>query len=114
MKVLIDENIPHMTVDELMQKGYDVKDIRGTKEEGIIDQKLWKIAQAEKRLLITTDKSFSQYRRMKHYGVIIILLNKPNRHKIHQRIMIALNRFKPKEWISRIVIMRDTVMNISR
>ena len=46
-------------ISELKNKGFDVKDIRGTPDQGITDEKLWQIAQKEKRLLITTDKGFS-------------------------------------------------------
>jgi predicted nuclease of predicted toxin-antitoxin system len=44
MKVLVDENIPHMTVDRLLELGHDVKDVRGTPHEGITDSELWAIA----------------------------------------------------------------------
>ena len=37
MKVLVDENIPLMTVAELRSKGFDVVDIRGGAEQGITD-----------------------------------------------------------------------------
>ena len=62
MKVLVDENIPLVTVDELRSKGFDVTDIRGSAEQGITDEVLWQKAQQEKRLFITTDKGFSVYR----------------------------------------------------
>ena len=39
MKIFVDENIPFMTVQELLSLGYDVIDIRGTEREGITDQK---------------------------------------------------------------------------
>ena len=35
MKVLVDENIPLITVEELRLKGFDVLDIRGSAEQGI-------------------------------------------------------------------------------
>ncbi|HUE04832.1 MAG TPA: DUF5615 family PIN-like protein [Bryobacteraceae bacterium] len=37
MRVLVDENIPRMTVDTLRALGNDVKDIRGTREQGLPD-----------------------------------------------------------------------------
>ena len=38
MKVLVDENIPLLTVEELRLKGFDVTDIRGSAEQGITDE----------------------------------------------------------------------------
>ena len=37
MKILVDENIPIFTVEEVRHLVHDVKDIRGTKLEGIHD-----------------------------------------------------------------------------
>ncbi|MBU1261605.1 DUF5615 family PIN-like protein [bacterium] len=112
MRILVDENIPLMTVNELKKKGYDVQDIRGSKDEGLLDTKLWEIAQQENRLLITTDKGFSQYRELYHSGILIIRLRQPNRYKIHQRTILALSHFSEVEWQGMIVTMRDKTMNV--
>ena len=56
MKILVDENIPLMTVKILREMGHDVLDIRGTKNEGITNSNLWKLTQKEHCLFITTDK----------------------------------------------------------
>lgn len=58
MKVLVDENIPLMTVETLRAVGHNVQDVRGTIGEGMLDAAMWKLAQQEERLLITTDKYF--------------------------------------------------------
>jgi predicted nuclease of predicted toxin-antitoxin system len=54
MRILVDENIPHITVDALRKLGHDVKDIRGPSERGLADPDLWHIAALEGRLLVTT------------------------------------------------------------
>jgi len=70
MKIFVDENIPSITVKHLRSKGFDVTDIRGTPDQGMIDELLWKRTQKEKRLLITTDKGFTIYRHEAHYGIL--------------------------------------------
>ena len=45
MKFFVDENIPLVTVKELVLQGYDVVDIRGTDDRGISDEVLWQKAQ---------------------------------------------------------------------
>ena len=107
MKILVDEHIPLMTVQELRVLGHDVRDIRGTPDQELQDDALWLMAQREERLLITTDKGFTQYRAISHYGVLIVRLRRPNRHKIHQRIMQALRQFRDIEWPGLLVAMRD-------
>jgi hypothetical protein len=62
MNILVDENIPLMSVDQLRQMGHDVLDIRGTSDEGVSDELLWNRTCQEKRLLITTDRGFAHYR----------------------------------------------------
>ena len=62
MKILVDENIPRITVNRLRELGHDVKDIRGTPDQGLDDLDLWSVAMTEGRLLITTDKGFTENR----------------------------------------------------
>lgn len=114
MKILVDEHIPLMTVRTLRLMGHDVCDIRGTQDEGMQDNALWAMAQQEERLLVTTDKGFAQYRAMPHHGVLIIRLRRPNRHKIHARIMQAIRQFSDQEWPGLLVTMRDVAQSTWR
>ena len=115
MKVLVDENIPHMTADRLRALGHDVKDIRGTPEQGLADSDLWTIAMSEGRLLITTDKGFTEYRGVeRHHGILVVRLRQPNRRKIHDSVMLAIRRFQEGDWLGLLVVMRDATMSTSR
>ena len=107
MKIIVDENIPLMTANELRTLGHDVMDIRGTELEGISDEELLDIVLKEKRLLITTDKGFMQNRYEKHHGILIVRLKQPNRLKIHQKVLRGINLFTEKEWPLRTVVMQD-------
>jgi len=111
MNIMVDENIPLMTIRMLSEKKHDILDIRGTVDEGMVDESLWEIVKREGRLLITTDKGFTQYRDENHHGILIIRLKKPNKFKIHQRVMQAINRYSPEEWLCLLVVMRDTVQS---
>jgi predicted nuclease of predicted toxin-antitoxin system len=114
MKILVDENIPLLTVKQLRKMGHDVCDIRGTSEKGMSDELLWKKTCEEKRLLITTDKGFASSREKGHYGILIIALRKPNRHKISKRVVEAMKRFSASKWRGLLVVMRDEVMSAWR
>ena len=114
MKIFVDENIPLMTVRVLREMGHDVRDIRGTAEQGITDDALWEIAQQEGRLLITTDKGFTQHREELHYGILLVRLRQPNRHKIHERVMQAMALFAAEEWCGSLVVMRDVMQSVWR
>jgi predicted nuclease of predicted toxin-antitoxin system len=114
MRVLVDENIPRITVDALRSLRHDVKDIRGTTDEGLADSDLWALALAESRTLITTDKGFTEYRLVPHHGILIVRLRQPNRQKIHHAVLHVIERFPEKEWPNLLVVVRDTMMSTSR
>jgi predicted nuclease of predicted toxin-antitoxin system len=114
MKILVDENIPRMTVDHLRDLSHDVLDIRGGANQGMADAALWEVAVREGRLLITTDKGFTEYRTVSHNGILIVRLRQPNRLKIHQSVMRALDQFAEAEWPGLIVVIRDATMSTSR
>jgi predicted nuclease of predicted toxin-antitoxin system len=114
MKICVDENIPLDTVEGLSNLGHDVLDIRGTIDQGISDDVLWKMVQAEQRLLITTDKGFVQYRNERHAGILVVRLRQPNARKIHERVIQAMAQFPETEWAGMVVVMRDVVQSVSR
>jgi predicted nuclease of predicted toxin-antitoxin system len=114
MKIFVDENIPLITVMELRALGHEVKDIRGTENEGMTDDDIWKVLRKDRSLLITTDKGFIQKRHEKHNGILIIRLKQPNRLKIHQKIMKAIGLFKEEDWQGLTVAMQDTFHSIWR
>ncbi len=114
MDILVDENIPLMTVASLRELGHDVTDIRGTARQGLPDAELWTLALAEQRMLITTDKGFTEHRSAMHAGILVVRLRQPNRHKIHIAVMLAMVRFAKGQWPGLLVVMRDQTMSVSR
>lgn len=114
MKILVDENIPRMTVSALREPGHDVRDVRGTRTEGMGDSDLWNVAVREQRLLITTDKGFTEHRHEPHHGILIVRLRQPNRHKIHNRVMQAYRAIGESGWAGLLIVMRDRAMSTSR
>ena len=114
MDILVDENIPLVSVEQLQQMDHNVLDIRGTSDEGMSDELLWNKACQEKRLLITTDRGFAHYRGEEHNGILIISLRRPNRLKINERVIKAIKTFSPEQWPGLLVIMRDKTMSTWR
>ena len=111
MKILVDENIPLLTADELKKLGNDVTDIRATASKGMTDDELWAEAQNRQCLLITTDKGFVARRHESHFGILIVGLRQPNEQKIHSRVMQAMKQIQEVEWPGLLVVMRDTVQS---
>ncbi|HYX52891.1 MAG TPA: DUF5615 family PIN-like protein [Candidatus Limnocylindrales bacterium] len=114
MKILVDENIPRMTVEALRNLGHDVNDIRGTVHQGMPDSGVWQIAVSEQRLLVTTDKGFTSYRHAPHYGVLVVRLRQPNRIKINHSVLLGIQRIQENEWPGLIVVIRDQTLSTTR
>lgn len=115
MNILVDENIPNLTVSTLRLRGDNVLDIRGTPQQGLFDSDLWALAQRDARLLITTDKGFVHYRNEQHFGILVIRLRQPNEELIHARILGALREFpRQEDWQGLLVVMRDAVRSVFR
>jgi predicted nuclease of predicted toxin-antitoxin system len=109
MNILVDENIPNISVAALRDFGHQVFDIRGTDQQGLFDDELWNVGQEKKCLLISTDKGFVQYRSHDHFGILVIRLRQPNEAKIHAAIMAAMHDYSPEEWPGLLVVVRDRV-----
>ena len=114
MRILVDENIPRPTTVRLRELGHDVLDIRGTPREGMKDELLWKLAQKEKRLLISTDRRFPRYWNVSHSGALVVLLRQAKLWTIHEKVMRTLDQFTPEEWRELLVVVRDTFQSIRR
>jgi predicted nuclease of predicted toxin-antitoxin system len=111
MKILVDENIPNLTISTLRGTGHDVMDIRGTPRQGISDDELWALAQTEGRMLVTTDKGFSEHRDERHHGLLIVRLRQPNEERLDVRVMTAFDQFPETRWPGLLVVMRDQVQS---
>jgi hypothetical protein len=72
------------------------------------------LALAESRVLITTDKGFTEHRSEPHHGVLVVRLRQPNRQRIHHAIIYIVGRFPEAEWTNLLVVVRDTIMSTSK
>jgi hypothetical protein len=78
------------------------------------DADVWASAFADSRLLITTDRGFTEYRTVSHHGIVIVRLRQPNRCKIHHAVMLAIGRLQEEEWTGLLVVVRDSTLSVSR
>lgn len=75
---------------------------------------LWEVALRERRLLVTTGKGFTEYRAANPSGILIVRLRQPNRLKIHESVMLGIERFGAPEWPGLLVVIRNATMSTSR
>lgn len=60
MKFLADENFPKPLISAIQKLGFSVKSIQQKRLQGSSDQNVRRIAEKEKRIIITFDKDFLQ------------------------------------------------------
>jgi predicted nuclease of predicted toxin-antitoxin system len=90
LSIVVDENIPRRTVNELRSIGYAVHDIGSGDTRGIDDAAIWRLAQEKHALIVSTDKAFARPRSEPHSGVLVVRLRQPNSDRIHRRVLHAL------------------------
>jgi hypothetical protein len=85
MRILVDDNIPRMTVNRLRELGHDVKDIRRTGDKGLTDAELWDVALRERRLPgQQPTRGSTEYRAAFHHASSLFGCASRTVAKIHQ------------------------------
>ena len=98
--------------NELRSAGHDVLDLREIPLRGTSDEDLWALAQRQGRIVVSTDKGFGRKRSDEHHGILVVRLRRPNRLRIHERVIQAMERFDPDQWPGLLVVMRDVVLSV--
>jgi predicted nuclease of predicted toxin-antitoxin system len=110
MKFFLDENIPKNCANFLIAERHSIIDIRGTLNEGLDDDTIFKMSQKENAIFLTTDKDFYHtipHLYKFHYGVVVINLRQPNRNNILDKLKWALSNIDFNSFNSTILLMRD-------
>ncbi len=77
MKLKLDENLGHATVDLFRQAGYDVETVRNENLSGAPDEEVIAACRREARALITLDLHFSNplmFKPSKSFGIAVLRL----------------------------------------
>jgi len=117
MKFFLDENFPKTAEKLLSSRDFEVLDIRGTKQIGLPDSEIFKMAQESEAIFLTTDMDFFHtipFQFPHHHGVIIIALNQPNRIKILEKLDWCLTNIDLMEISDKVVLLRDNSYTIRK
>lgn len=108
MRILADENIPGIAVNELKKRGHNVVWVR-TVKPGIEDPAILEWAQAENRLLITLDKDFGELAFIRDLpsrcGVVLFRINLSDVRTASMRIVEILE--SRADWPGHFSIVED-------
>ncbi|HOO13890.1 MAG TPA: DUF5615 family PIN-like protein [Candidatus Marinimicrobia bacterium] len=117
MIFFLDENFPKAVTSILIKEGHKVIDLRGTDQEGLEDEELFKIVQKNKAIFLTTDKDYFHtipYLFKSHFGVIIITLKKPSRKNIIDRLKWLLSNIDLELMQNKVILLKDKSYMINK
>jgi hypothetical protein len=110
MKFFLDENFPKAAVGLLRERGHECADIRGTNQEGSEDTTIFRIAQRQAAVFLTTDRDFFHtvpHIEYVHHGVVVFALRQPDRKSILKRLEWFLDNFGDTDLKNRVFELRD-------
>lgn len=96
MKILLDECMPMVVLDYLKGKNYDVTHVKHTEWEGLSNSELYKAAQGQFQIFITTDRHFThpeKFRPTASFGVVYLRVAPT----VGSLLVQALDRFLERE-----------------
>lgn len=109
IKFLTDENIAPQVVEALRKEEFDVFSIF-EELRGASDEKIFKLAQEQKRIILTHDKDFGNLIRQiqqLHCGVILLRLRNQRPQNVIQHLIPFLKKIHPEKLKNRLVIFRE-------
>jgi predicted nuclease of predicted toxin-antitoxin system len=110
MKFFFDENFPKAAAKLLNEGGHECVDIRGTDKEGSEDIAVFRMAQQQAAVFLTTDRDFFHtvpHIEGLHHGVVVFALRQPDRKSILKRLKWFLDNFEDTDMKNRVFELRD-------
>ncbi len=115
MKFLLDENFPTAARPLLVSLSHEVFDFRDVGVEGSPDSVVVAMAMSKCAVILTTDRDFSHTIGQEfpdHPGIIVVVLKKPARDKIIQRLKWLLERLPEESIAGRAFQLRDQAWQV--
>jgi len=118
LKFLLDEDMPRSTGKFLKDAGYEVKDIRDYNLRGAEDEQVFKFAQNEKSVLITSDIDFANTLKFplgEHYGIVIVRFpNEISNNEMNRQIILRLKELSEDDFFGNLIIIEPMKIRIKR
>lgn len=110
LRLLADENVYREIVEAIRTHGFDVKTADELGAAGAGDEEILDLARAEKRLLVTFDRDFSDVRYLPRDvpGVIVLRLHRLTIERCAKRVAHALHTLGLKKLVHALIIVTPT------
>lgn len=108
LKLLIDANMPRLITRSLVFLGYDVVDIRDVERPGIADDRIFEIAQRERRIILTRDQDFGNvliYPPGTHAGIVVLRTRGQSSESIRDLLISFLEEVNEDEICGSLIVL---------
>lgn len=113
MRVLANENLPGPVIKTLRERGYEVLSVKET-IPGADDRTVLRLAQKERRLVVTFDKGFGELAFLfglpSEEGVILFRLSGADPEIDNERVVAALE--SRSDWEGNFAVVTDNLIHI--
>lgn len=112
-RLLLDENIGHVTETFLVRQGYDTMTI-GVSDAGLRDEFVLQKAVEEQRVLITLDKDFGRlvYQQSQHHVGVVFLRPKKESGENIKNLVVKILATHSQELEGKFVVATETKIRI--
>lgn len=117
MRIKLDENLPLPLVTVLEEIGHDAEHVRIEGLTGKPDDEVWRVAQEERRFLVTQDVRFVDARMFRpgtHSGLMLVRLNEPSMRRLSARLREVFTSPDASTWPGALVIVSDHKIRVRR
>jgi predicted nuclease of predicted toxin-antitoxin system len=117
MRFFLDENFPKAAITLLSRLGHETIDIRGSGDEGADDVSIFRMAQNQGAVFLTTDRDFFHtipHIHREHHGIVVVALRQPNRQGVLTRLEWFLTHFDEHELRNNVFELRDRTYIVFR
>jgi predicted nuclease of predicted toxin-antitoxin system len=116
MRIKLDENLPTILVQDLVDLGHDVDTAPAEGLAGREDSEVWAAAQGADRELLTQDLDFSDVRVFApgtHRGLVLVRIREPGLSALRRRVLTVF-RTEPADWECCLVVITDRKVRVRR
>ena len=117
MQIKVDEDLPNLAVETLIEKGYHAEGVFEQGMSGWKDHQLWQAIQEEERYLVTADKGFAdirQYPPGSHGGVMLLRPDQDGINPILELLEAVLRQYDLNTLMGTITVVTPRGVRVRR
>ncbi len=118
LKFVVDENVPRSTSKLLIDRGFEVLDIRDSGLRGKSDKEIFEFAEKEAAIIITADLGFGNvlhYPPGSHHGILILHFpNEISTVELNKHVGALLENLTEKDLKGNLVILEPGKIRVRK